>query len=71
MEFKHNVYLEMLSSPFFHSLHLLLFHSSTILILTNDHVPFNATQRMYHIQFVLLKSQHILTILSGHHQVTV
>jgi hypothetical protein len=24
---------------------------------------------MYNIQFVLLKSQHVATILSGHHQV--
>jgi hypothetical protein len=24
---------------------------------------------MYNIQFILLKSQHILTILSGHYQV--
>jgi hypothetical protein len=32
------------------------------------HVPSNATQRLYNIQFVLLKS-HVSTIISGHHQV--
>jgi hypothetical protein len=32
------------------------------------HVPSNATQTMYNIQFILLKSQPVSTILSGHHQ---
>jgi hypothetical protein len=36
--------------------------------LINYHVPPNATQRMYNIQFVLLKS-HVSTILSGRLQV--
>jgi hypothetical protein len=36
--------------------------------LINYHVPSNATEKMYNIQFILLNS-HVLTILSGHHQV--
>jgi hypothetical protein len=41
-----------------------------VIKLINDYVPFNATQRMYNIQYILLlKLQNISTILSGHHQV--
>jgi hypothetical protein len=43
--------------------------SCCVIILINFHVPSNGTQTMYNILFVLLKSQHVLTILSGHHQV--
>jgi hypothetical protein len=39
-----------------------------LLDLINYHVPSNATQKMYNIQFVLLKLQHVSTVSSGHHQ---
>jgi hypothetical protein len=52
----------------YHSVASCAFDMENLLLIVTP-VPSNATQRMYNIQFVLLKSQHVSTILSGHHQV--